>query len=327
MYKTYVISLNKPEKLLSEIRTYGLDPILVEGVNGRKLSSEEIKKNTNIYGRMFTPLSAIGCAMAHLKTWKLFLESDAKYGIIFEDDVIFEKNFKEQLDIGIKNTPKDFDILYLGCFGCQSNINFNVVQFGVQGLVNTNSNYRNTYINKPIVALATHAYVVSRDGAKKLVTYIDKNIYTHIDIHIQTLYSHKLLNIYTFNNRIAYQTSTDDSGSLNTSSSHPIIFNNLLSNYYVDVKVKASYISTISAFRIGTFNFNPWSVIFTLLGLILSTTNIDVFTITGVYILISLPDLYMDVNNKYIKIHYLLMILTYLIFKEFKIWDMIENKK
>ena len=212
MYKTYVISLNKPEKLLSEIRNYGLDPILVEGVNGKKLSSEEIKKNTNTYGAMFAPLSVIGCAMAHIKTWKLFLESDAKYGIIFEDDVVFENNFKEQLDLGIKNTPKDFDILYLGCFGCQSNVNFNVLQFANQGIINTNANYRNTYINKPMVALATHAYIVSRDGAKKLITYTNKNIYTHIDIHIQTLYSHKLLNIYAFNNRIAYQTSTDDSG-------------------------------------------------------------------------------------------------------------------
>ena len=93
MYKTYVISLNKPDNLLSQIRNYGLDPILVEGVNGKKLTTKDIKENTNISGSMFAPLSVIGCAMSHIKTWKLFLESNAEYGIIFEDDVVFEDNF------------------------------------------------------------------------------------------------------------------------------------------------------------------------------------------------------------------------------------------
>ena len=213
MYKTYVISLNKPDNLLSEIRNYGLDPILVEGVNGKKLSSDEIKENTSTYGSIFAPLSVIGCAMAHIKVWKLFVESGAKYGIVFEDDVIFEDNFREELDKGIKNTPNDFDILYLGCFGCQNNINFNTLQFANQGIININAKFRNNYVNKPFSALATHAYVVSRKGVKKLLTYIEHNIYTHIDLNIQTLVSHNLINVYSFNNRIAYQTSTDETGS------------------------------------------------------------------------------------------------------------------
>ena len=321
MYKTYVISLNKPDNLLSNIRNYGLDPILVEGVNGKKLNKKEINENTSITGGMFAPLSVIGCAMAHIKTWKLFLESNAEYGIIFEDDVVFEDNFKEKLDLGIKNTPKDFDILYLGCIGCQNNLNFNTLQFAHLGILNLKANFKNHFVNKPFVALATHAYVVSRNGAKKLLSYIDHNIYTHIDIHIQELVSNKLINIYSFNNRIAYQTSTDELKSLNVSSSHPVMINSLLSEYYVDKMVKASYISTVSSFRIGNFNIYSWSIIFMILGIILSTTDIDALSITIGFILISLPDLYMDVNNKTIKIHYLLLILTYLIFKEFNIWN------
>jgi GR25 family glycosyltransferase involved in LPS biosynthesis len=325
MYKTYVISLNKPDNLLSEIRNYGLDPILVEGVIGKKLSSDEIKENTSTFGSMFAPLSVIGCGMAHIKTWKLFVESGAKYGIIFEDDAVFEDNFREELDKGIKNTPDNFDILYLGCFGCENNLNYSTLQFANQGIININAKFRNNYVNKPFIALALHAYVISRKGAKKLISYIDGNIYTHIDINIQSLVSNNLINAYSYNNRIAYQTSTDKTQSLNIASSHPIIINNILSEIYVDKMVKVSYISTVSALRIGNFNIYSWSVIFILLGLILSTTDIDALTITLGYILISLPDLYIDVNNKTIKIHYLLLIITYLIFKEFKIWDMVEN--
>ena len=325
MYKTYVISLNKPDKLLSEITNYGLSPILVEGVNGKKLNTEEIKSNTSSFGSLFTPLNVIGCAMAHIKTWKLFLESDAKYGIIFEDDVVFEDNFREELDLGIKNTPKDFDILYLGCFGCNNYINFHTILFANTGLINKNPGYVNDYVNKPIVALATHAYVISRKGVKKLLKYIEHNIYTHIDLNIQTLSSNNLLDTYTLNNRLVYQTSTDETQSLNVSSSHPIILNNILSEYYIDTKVRASYGSTVSLLKVGKFNFSPSSLLFIILGVILSTTSIDIFTLTGIYILISLPDLYMDLNNTAIKIHYLLLIIPYLILREFNFWDKINN--
>jgi len=325
MYKTYVISLNNPDKLLSEISNYGLSPILVEGVNGKKLSTEEIKDNTSSFGSLFTPLNVIGIAMAHIKVWKLFLESGAKYGIIFEDDVVFEDNFRKELDLGINNTPKDFDILYLGCFGCQNYINFHTMLFANTGLININSGYINDYVNKPIVALATHAYVISRKGAKKLLKYIEHNIYTHIDLNMQTLSSNNLLDAYSLNNRLVYQTSTDETQSLNVSSSHPIILNNILSEYYIDTKVRASYGSTVSLLKVGKFNFNPISLLFIILGVILSTTSIDIFTLTGIYILISLPDLYMDLNNTAIKIHYLLLIIPYLIFREFNISNKINN--
>jgi len=325
MYKTYVISLNKPDKLLGEISNFGLDPILVEGVNGKKLSKEEIADNTTYFGSLFTPLSVIGIAMAHIKVWKLFLESKAEYGIIFEDDVVFEDNFKKELDIGIKNTPKDFDILYLGCFGCQNNYNFYTAISVNMGLLNLNAGNINNYVNKPLVAYATHAYIISRKGAKKLIENIEHNIYTHLDLNIQNLVVNNVLSVYTLNNRIVYQTSTDDTQSLNVSSSHPIIINNILSEYYIDKKVKASYGSTISFYKIGNFNFNPCSLLFLIIGIILSTTSIDILTITVAYVLISLPDLYTDMNNISIKIHYLLLVIPYLVFKEFNLWDKINN--
>jgi GR25 family glycosyltransferase involved in LPS biosynthesis len=321
IYDSYVISLEKPTKLLNTIDKMGIKTNLVEGVNGKKLSKEEINNNTTFFGSLFTPLSVIGIAMAHIKVWKLFLESKAKYAIIFEDDVVFEDNFKKELDIGIKNTPKDFDMLYLGCFGCQNNFNLYTLLFSSTGLINKNARYVNKYVNKPGITLATHAYVISRIGAKKLLNYIEHNIYTHIDLNIQTLASNNLLNIYSLNNRLVYQTSTDETQSLNVSSSHPIILNNILSEYYIDRKVKASYISTVSLFKLGNFNFNPCSLLFVVLGIILSATSIDILTITVAYMLISLPDLFMDINNNSIKIHYLLLVIPYLVFKEFNFWE------
>jgi hypothetical protein len=212
-------------------------------------------------------------------------------------------------------------MLYLGCFGCQNNFNIYTLLFSSTGLINKNARYVNKYVNKPGVTFATHAYVISRMGAKKLLNHIEHNIYTHIDLNIQTLASNNILNIYSLNNRLVYQTSTDETQSLNVTSSHPIILNNILSEYYIDRKVKASYGSTVSLFKIGNFNFNPCSLLFLVIGIILSTTSIDILTISGIYLLISFPDLFMDMNNNSIKIHYLLLIIPYLIFKEFNLWN------
>ena len=45
-------------------------------------------------------------------------------------------------------------------------------------------------------------------------------------------------------------------------------------------------------------NLNICSILFIISGIVLGATEIDFFTITALYILLSLPDLYIDVNNK-----------------------------
>jgi len=324
IYGAYVISLEKPTRLLNTIDKMGIKTNLVEGVNGKKLSKEEINNNTTFFGSLFTPLSVIGIAMAHIKVWKLFLESKAKYAIIFEDDVVFEDNFKERMDKVLKNTPDNFDMLYLGCLSCNNNINMVTVFQAYAGRLNLNTKKVNEYVNIPLIALAAHAYILTRTGAKKLIKHIKGNIYDHLDIQIQELTCNNLINTYVVNELIVYQTSTDETQSSNVSNTHPLLINNLLSNYYLEKKVKISYGSTVSLFKLGNFNFNPCSILFLIIGIILSTTNIDILTITGVYILISLPDFYINMSNNCIKIHYLLLIIPYIIFNEFNLWNKIN---
>jgi len=321
-YSAYVISLEQPSTLLNTINDMGIKPILVEGVNGKTLDNETISNNTTYIASYFTPKSIIGIGMAHIKAWKTFLKSGEKYGLILEDDAIFENNFKERLDLILNNTPKDFDILYLGCFGCNNSINFTSIALFNVGILNLNTNTVNDYVNKPLVALALHGYVLSRKGAKKLIQYIEGTIYTHLDFHIHTLACNNLINTYVANELIVYQTSTDETQSSNVSNTHPLLFNNMISNYYIEKKVKASYISSLSLIRIRDINLNICSILFIISGIVLGATEIDFFTITALYILLSLPDLYIDVNNKLIKIHYLLLILSFLGVKFY-----VENKK
>ena len=190
----YVISLNNPVNLLNQISTFDLNPILVEGVNGKDLSSQTIRENTTFMCSMFCTKSMIGIAMAHMKAWELIVESKDDYGIVFEDDVIFTKNFKKDINIGLKNVPSDFDILYLGCIGCDSIPNFFTILGVSTNIINLNHTKINKYINKPMITFALHAYVLSRTGAKKLLNFFEHKINNHIDYSIQELLNQNLIN-------------------------------------------------------------------------------------------------------------------------------------
>jgi len=326
MFKTYVISLCKPDKLLMQLSNYELDPILIEGVNGNKLDNKTIEENTNDMYALFGPKSAIGCAMSHIKTWKEFLKTDAEYAIIFEDDVVFDKNFKKEFNEIMKILPNEYDILYLGCFGCNSEINIFTYMSSMVGLVNLKNYKLNKYINKPVVAYATHSYIVSRSGANKLLKYIEGNISNHIDFQINKLMINNKINVYALNKRIVYQTSTDETQSSNNSNNHPIILHNILSDYYIDKKVKASYLSSLSILRINKINLTVVSIGFLLFGILFSSMDIDLSTITILYLLISIPDLYFDINNPIIKVHYLFLIVPYIFIKYTDLWRIIGLK-
>ena len=322
MYNAYVISLNNPSILLTKISEYNLNPILIEGINGSKLSNSEINQNTTLACSMFCPKSVVGIAMSHIKAWKEFVKSKEKIALFFEDDAVFVDNFRKKLDDVIENTPSDFDILYLGCFGCGNAINFFTLINN--GIINLNANKINKYVKKPEIAFALHSYILTRKSAKKLISYFDKKINYHIDYAIQYLVKNDQINAYSLNKRIVYQTSTDDTMSTNNNNTHPMIITNILSNYYIDTKVKASYMANVTFMRIGDFNLSLFSILFLISGVILSTTEIDIYKITGAYLLLSSPDIYMNPKNIMILIHYLLLIIPYVIITYFDLWSHLE---
>jgi GR25 family glycosyltransferase involved in LPS biosynthesis len=321
----YIISLNNPVSLINQISDFGFNPILINGVNGRELNSKEINSNTTVLCSLFCPKSVIGIAMSHILIWDKFIKSKQKKAIIFEDDVVFTPDFKSQFDIDINSVPSDFDLLYLGCFGCINNINFYTVYSSVTNLTSLNAKNINKQINKPAFIAATHAYVISRKGAKKLLFNLKNKIEYHLDYSIQKLIRDNLIIAYGLNKRIVYQTSTDDTMSTNVSSTHPYILNNALSEYYIDTKVKASYATTLVIARVGDINFSVFSVLFIITGIILSSDNFDVYKISIGYLILSLPDIYMKHDNVMIFIHYLLLIIPYLLFRYIEFWKKIDN--
>jgi GR25 family glycosyltransferase involved in LPS biosynthesis len=296
-YVNYIISLKYPKKLLKTLSNkHHLNPILTNAINGKKCSDDIIKHHFTTFYRFFGPKASIGCALSHLYVWKTFLKTHIKYAIVFEDDIILDDityNLSEVIRIHVQQTPQDFDILYLGALGSDNTPNFFTLSMS---LLNMSAEYKNIndYVEQPSVALATHAYVISRSGAEKLVKNLDGNIHNHIDYCIQNLYSQGILNNYITKPRLLYQSSTDSNISNNVSNIHPIIINKILSNFYVDKHVRSSYITTLSLLRIGSFNITISSLILisTIILYITISTHRNYNTLILSIVLLSLSDIF-----------------------------------
>lgn len=108
--KTYVInqkeSVARRNIMLAEITKYPcMDMEFVEAVNGKRMSSEDVKKHFDVlkftYRYRRTPKRGeIGCVQSHRECYKKLLESGEEFALIFEDDVIFF--YPEKVELLIK---------------------------------------------------------------------------------------------------------------------------------------------------------------------------------------------------------------------------------
>ena len=297
------------------LKTFGINPKWTRGFNGNKdLTKEELYKS--YISSSYVPKSAIGCALSHIKVWKDFIERDnknEKYIMVFEDDVVLEENFKQRVIYSLMNVPIDYDILYLGCFGCDKNNVSNVYEAStlLYGR-NYRKGYINDYISIPEIAYALHGYILSKKGASKLMELLRGDINDHIDMKIHLLASNEKINSYVTTPRLAYQTSTDTGKSENIKAIHPSLLIMPLRQIELDKMVKGDYIFTVSFRQVGGYVINGMSIIFLLLGILCAFIGIEIKNLTLFYLILSLPD-FKYINDKKmmfaIMVNYILFIL------------------
>jgi glycosyl transferase family 25 len=95
-----------------------------------------------------------GCLISHLKLYRHIISNNIKICTIFEDDVHFHPDWKKLAPKYYNNTPDDFDIIFIGnqIIECQNSNNV--------PKINTRS------------CFCTHAYVITLEGAKKLLSHL-----------------------------------------------------------------------------------------------------------------------------------------------------------
>lgn len=129
---------------------------------------------------------AIGCYLSHKKLYDKIASGNAPYGLIFEDDVIIDKNIFAKLNKTIREIPNDWDMLLLGCH-CITCDRFK------------------TYMDIGRFFLL-HCYIVKKEAAQKLVDHLSQvPISQQIDSELSDMTTSGKLKVYCLKQSLCKQ--------------------------------------------------------------------------------------------------------------------------
>ncbi len=194
--KTFVINMEKDKQRLSDfddmMKESKWQYERIEAINGNALDSYATKlKSKYIADYNHLSNNEIGCMLSHIKLFeKLMADEVYDQYIIFEDDARTHMNGNDvkksisDLFKNIKNTP---DILYLGK--------------ALDYCMEYKKVWKNVY--KPKRPLCNHAYLISKNGAAKILN--KKPFKLAIDNEIANLIYNEKINALAYHPSIYFQ--------------------------------------------------------------------------------------------------------------------------
>ena len=204
MNNFFIINLKKREDRKEKIKNifdsiYFKDYEFYEAIDGKKLKLNCEIKNLFKDNDFCNRKCIIGCALSHYNIWlNLLKDKKNDYYIILEDDISLSPYFLENLnkcEIFLKNNIKKVDFLFLNYFTFNSNNEIITNEYLSQNL-----SFQN--FQKDIFIGGTFSYIISKNGAEKMIKYIEDNGIKHgIDYLIKINDS---LNIYEIEPKIVF---------------------------------------------------------------------------------------------------------------------------
>ena len=224
-YFIFIINLDKDVirrqyiKLLMKKMNINYNLIIVKPI------TKELFEETLKYSKFKMRISEMGCCLSHLWCLNYAIQNNIKKFIIFEDDIIFHKNFHTKFENITKD--KHYDFLMLGA--CDFNIKKNL-------RINDNVNNQLELYRPSENSLGGHANLYSIEFAKIFLKQ-KLNRFTSYDMDYKLLYKNKSLNIQICNpNLVVCELST-------TNLNHDFSFFNAIleEKYYSDCFINFNY--------------------------------------------------------------------------------------
>lgn len=145
-------------------------------------TKDELREAWNLHGSpkfdvsdgpFVTHVAKQGIALSHLNVWKHIANSDAPWGVVLEDDVVFHKDWNELGPLYFNATPKDYGACYIGHY-CAVNSPYNILKVPVY---------------------CDHAKIITKEGAAQLYEKVIRNPngLRTIDCLVNTCMSRSLL--------------------------------------------------------------------------------------------------------------------------------------
>lgn len=219
-----VINLDKDttrwETLVQDLTNKGVQPAAIQrlpAVYGKTLSKSELLARTTRKARIWCTPGMIGCYLSHVKFWTKVMSSESKheYQMVLEDDAVVSDDFEaralqmvEELQSN-PDTRDQWDVLLLGAFSCvhpERKYGIYRLQAGLLGGGRKQRRVSEN-IQVPHRPLGTHAYILSKRGAQKLMQRASKATW-HVDC---VMWGIKELDLYICDPMLVFQDTSSPS--------------------------------------------------------------------------------------------------------------------
>lgn len=302
----FIINLDKDkdrfENATKQLSTLNLNSNRFPALNYCSIDKQLISK----YCSLFCTKGMLGCASSHYEIWKMIVKNNLDYCVIFEDDIILDKNFLYHYNEYIKSVPNNWDMILLGCvMKCNSTNKFDIYEH-LHSLLFFKKFGKNTDVTNNTIRIksfvGTHAYILSKKGAQKLLdSFRVEN--GHLDVDISLFLSrNKEFYCYAFKKEIVFQSNKLFLSNINTNK-QPFMVNYYLDKISIrkDRDISFAYILNEHIGAYQGINFNIILLLFLLSGLAVSWYNFSVYLIFIFLILemifISYKRINIDINN------------------------------
>ena len=134
----------------------------------------------------------ISVTYKHLKMYERMIEENLYTCLILEDDVIFENNFINQFNLYLYNTPRNWDMIFIGS-GCDLRIDASRLKSG-----------KTSYLKEHPASKCADSYIIKKSSAEKILSTL-KRFSFPIDFELNyQMYLHKM-NVYWWDPPIVRQ--------------------------------------------------------------------------------------------------------------------------
>jgi glycosyl transferase family 25 len=242
-------SKDRLENIKNNFRSLGIKFNRFSAVYGKTLPIDVLEEKTNDLCRNFLcTFGIIGCALSHKYLWQQLVNDSMtdKY-LILEDDVVLTETSVDiirKLEEKINKYKIDYLNLYCANIGCQ----LKSVEFEIDGCK----------FGKPYFPLTTSGYIITKEGARKLLENISKVTY-HIDFEIAMNMLKSNINIYSSSPTVINTTDDDTTIGMSNKSITLHLLNSTNMSYYM-------WFLTIPVFTIRMYYIiNIWLLLLILL--------------------------------------------------------------
>jgi len=185
-------SADRWKQSCEEFAKQSIEPVRWSATDGKALSEEELKAKATWWARHFCTPGMVGCFSSHLGIWKEMVAKKIPCVIVVEDDVIPYEKFTDgikTLQTELQALEGGWEVCLLGAIGCinpeKEMLAMRFYELGVGGgrpaPRGSSTRTLSDHLFVPHRPAGTHAYMVSYEGACKLLERLPKARY-HVDL-------------------------------------------------------------------------------------------------------------------------------------------------